>query len=185
MAINLPAELCRFAATFDRTYQRFLCRHIKHKTLRRRVLYAVSLIGVRERAFLTRTSAQLCGVKWSDARPIAIAAECFIATGLTADDVLDSALTRWRKPSVYARWGAGQTWLIAEVLHGLAHTALENLNPVAAAPLRSCFRRFFEGQYRDILPRKTQVQARGSRSCDGADRSATTGLPGSTGLARR
>jgi len=65
-------------------------------------------------------------------------------------------MTRWRKPSAYARWGAGQTWLIAEVLHGLAHTALENLDPAAAAPLRSCFRRFFEGQYREILPRKTQ-----------------------------
>lgn len=156
MAINLSAQLRTFAVEFNRTYERFLCRHIKHETLRRRTLYAVNLIGVRERAFLTRTAAQLCGVKWSDARPIAVAAECFMAGALTADDVLDSALTRWHKPSAYARWGDDQTWLIAEVLHGLAHTALENLEPVAAAPVRLSFRRCVEGQYRDILPRKTQ-----------------------------
>lgn len=149
--IQLSSELRRFAEQFNPLLENFLRERIQNPILRRRVLYAVSLIGVRERAFLVRVSSQLCGVKWKRALPIALAAECFISSALTADDVLDRATTRWKKPTVWKRWGDGQAWLIAELLHALAQVSLDAVEPVVAAlPLRSAFRRLLEGQFKEF-----------------------------------
>lgn len=152
----LVRESYRFANQFNPLFEHFFRKQIQNNLLLERVLYAVSLIGVRERAFLTRISCQLCGVRWSTALPIALAAECFISSALTGDDVVDRADTRWRKPTVWKRWGDDQAWLVTEMLHALAHSAIDASKHAAAADVvRSSFNRFFEGQFREIACKKT------------------------------
>lgn len=150
MKETLASELCRFARQFGPVITQFIERRIRNHTLKKRVLYAVSLTGVRERAFLVKTAARLSKVRWHDAKPAAIAAEFFISSALTADDALDGAEKRWRKTTVASRWGCNEAWLIAEVLHALGHASLDSLRPDAADPMRAAYRRLLEGQFRDI-----------------------------------
>lgn len=150
MKETIASELLQFARQFNPILTRFVDRHVRSLTLKKRILYAVRLTGVRERAFLVKIAARLSKLPWKDAIPVAVAAECFIASALTADDALDGAETRWRKPTVASRWGCEQAWLIAEVLHAFGHASLDSLRPDAAEPMRAAYRRLLEGQFRDV-----------------------------------
>lgn len=115
-------------------------------------MYAVGLSGARERAFLVRVSSQLCRVRWNEVLPIALAAELFIASAFTSDDVLDCAPTRWKKATVWKRSDSHQAWLVAETLHALAQLSLSTVQPATAAPLRAAFNRLIVGQFAQIQP---------------------------------
>jgi octaprenyl-diphosphate synthase len=48
-------------------------------------------------------------------------------------------------------WGDGQAWLVAEMLHALAHSAATGVHPCAEGIFRAAVRRVFEGQSQQSL----------------------------------
>jgi geranylgeranyl pyrophosphate synthase len=91
------------------------------------VLHAVSIAApLRERTHLVRIAAELSGAEWSSVEPFAFAAELFITSGLTADDVIDGAESRSREPTLFSRRGAARSVLVAEWLHSIAQLVLWN-----------------------------------------------------------
>jgi geranylgeranyl pyrophosphate synthase len=143
-------ELKVFGKRFGQTLGNNVRERIRDPILQRRAIYALGLTGVRERAFLVKVSSQLCQVRWRDTSDFASAAEYFNASAFTADDVLDRGITRWKRPTVWARWGGAQAWLVAEVLHRLAEISLARVEQTVAAPLRSAFLHLLEGQFGQI-----------------------------------
>jgi octaprenyl-diphosphate synthase len=145
------SEFEAFGKEFNPHFSNFLEGNIKDRGLREIALYAVRQSGLRERAFLVHASTDLCGADWKQTIHLAIAAECFIASALTADDVLDRASTRGGMPAVWCRWGDGAAWLVAEMLHALAQSSAGKLTGIVARAFQRSCRVVFEGQFRETL----------------------------------
>jgi geranylgeranyl pyrophosphate synthase len=90
-----------------------------------------------------RIGGELAGTDWAVVQPFAFAAELFIASGLTADDVIDGADSRSGEPTLYSEKGAARSVLIAEWLHAIAQIILwETPEGVSAARWRKAVERF-------------------------------------------
>ena len=149
--IGIGRELSRFARTFNTFLNRFLCLQFRNPALRRQVFYGLRLSGTRERAYFVKLSAELCDIEWRRALPLALAAECFIASAFTSDDIMDHAEMRWGNLAVWKRWGGEQAWLTAELLHGAGQIALDSVQPaVVASVMRNAFLSVIGGQAAQI-----------------------------------
>jgi len=96
------------------------------------VLYAIRLAApLRERTSLVRLAADMAGVGWSVVKPFAFAAEFFMISALTADDVIDGADQRSGEPSLFKLKGESRSFLIAEWLHAMANGCLSQKHPTA------------------------------------------------------
>jgi len=163
------SEFEAFGDEFNPDFAKFLERNIRDRGLRERALYAVGQSGLRERAFLVRAASDVCGLAPETTISLAIAAECFIASALTADDVLDRASTRWGMPTVWRHWGDGAAWLVAEMLHALAQISAGLLpgkesdacySPVLARAFQSTCRVFFDGQFQEITSTPSSLRSK-------------------------
>lgn len=124
---DVISELRSTAVNFNPALKQFVTAEIQDTSLLEKVLYAVDLIGERERPFLVRLSAELTGGTFADAMPLALATELFISAALTGDDLIDEAPIRWGKPTVSRTWSFGDALLVAEILHSLANRSISLL----------------------------------------------------------
>ena len=120
------------------------------------VLYAVRISApLRERMYLVRVAADLADADWETVDPFAFAAELFIVSALTADDVIDGAERRSGEPSLCRCKGPARSFLVAEWLHTIATACLwPKMTSVSSATWRRAaqefqesFRLFFVNQY--------------------------------------
>ena len=123
----LLSELKSTAQEFDPILEQFIRNEINQPSLLDQTLYAISLIGERERPLLVKVASQLVGVAFGDMLPVALSAELFIAAALTGDDLLDKASTRWGKETVWQKYGESAGILVPEILHALSNTVLFRL----------------------------------------------------------
>ncbi|GAH95370.1 unnamed protein product, partial [marine sediment metagenome] len=57
---------------------------------------------LRERTYLVHLAAEMLEVEWTRVEPFAFAAELFMISALTADDVMDGSIRRSGHPSLLA-----------------------------------------------------------------------------------
>jgi geranylgeranyl diphosphate synthase type I len=125
--VDLLSNLRLTAEEFNPILEEFIRSEISDPSLQEKTLYAVSIIGERERPFLVRVATELSGGVFADTMPLALAAELFIASALTGDDLVDKASTRGGNESVWRKWGDAFGLLVAETLHTLSNRALSLL----------------------------------------------------------
>lgn len=106
------------------------------------VRYTLSLGGKRVRPYFTLAGCGLCDGAIEDALPAAIAIELLHNFTLLHDDIMDSALTRRGKPSVFKKWDASTAILSGDAMYAWA---FEQLQYYGAKD------RFSKDQYHSIL----------------------------------
>ena len=126
------------------------------RSFRDDVLYAIRLTApLRERTYLLRIAADMAEVGWSVVEPFALAAEFFIISALTADDVIDGADRRSGEPSLFKLKGPARSFLVAEWLHAMANICLSQKPSIAdearwreaAEEFRSAYSSLIMNQY--------------------------------------
>jgi len=95
------------------------------KTLYEPYSYALSVGGKRIRPMLTLLASGLCGGVIEDALPAALAGEILHNFTLVHDDIMDSAVTRRGKPSVFKKWSQNIAILSGDVMFASAYQQLQ------------------------------------------------------------
>ena len=127
MRQNLLSELRLTAEEFNPVLEEFIKGEIDEPLLQEKILYAISIIGERERPFLVKVATELTGGTFAHTMPLALAVELFIGAALTSDDLIDKAPTRWGNEAVWQKWGEAFGLLVSETLHALSNRALSLL----------------------------------------------------------
>lgn len=107
----------------DKWIDDFIDQHVSDKDFGEYCKYAMSLMGYRERTWLTYNGARLVKRNHEDFRLIALAAEFGIGASLTNDDVADEAKIRWGKPTLFRKLGPVVAMHVSQALQGLSQLA--------------------------------------------------------------
>ena len=127
------------------------------------IIYAMSGGGKRIRPVLLLLACEAFGGDVTDAMPAALAVEMFHNFTLLHDDIMDNAVVRRGKPSVYAKWGSNVAILSGDAMMIEAYKLLRGVPEDKLARILDIFTpmalQVCEGQQYDMDFEKIQKVA--------------------------
>jgi geranylgeranyl diphosphate synthase type II len=103
------------------------------------IIYSMSGGGKRLRPVLLLITTEAFGGSVEDAMPAAMAVEVFHNFTLLHDDIMDNAMMRRGKPSVYAKWGENVAILSGDAMLITAYKLLAGVDAVRLPRVMSIF----------------------------------------------